>query len=71
MNGGGWDKTAVAITRAIVVEEGESGGMRIEWGDGQERSGSKIVCNLCNNRRKRDISMTMLRSRRNIPERFP
>lgn len=53
------------------MEEGESGGMRIEWGDGQERSGSKIVCNLCNNRRKRDISMTMLRSRRNIPERFP
>lgn len=41
-------------------------------GDGHERSGSKIVCNLYNNRWKRDISMTMLRSYvEYIAERFP
>lgn len=46
------------MTRAVVAEERESGIRK--WNGWERKKWGGIVRNLCNNRRKRDISMTML-----------
>lgn len=46
------------MTRAVVAEERESGIRK--WNGWERKKWGGMVRNLCNNRRKRDISMTML-----------